>query len=70
MPVQRGPWIMVREACKNCLGTGKVENPSVSLRTAAAPREISCAVCGGTGRGPELWITLDDLSKRLRSPDS
>ena len=63
-----GPWIMIREACKNCLGTGRVENQLSSLRTATAPKEILCTECGGTGRGPELWITLEDLSKRLPSP--
>ena len=59
---------MIREACKNCLGTGKVENPSISLRAASTPREIPCADCGGTGRGPELWISIDDFSKRLPPP--
>jgi len=57
---------MIREACKNCLGSGKVENPSISLRSASAPPEIPCQDCGGTGRGPELWITLEEFSKRLR----
>jgi len=62
-----GPWVMIREACKNCLGTGRVENPPFSLRPATTRKEVLCTECSGTGRGPELWITLEDLSKRLAS---
>jgi DnaJ-class molecular chaperone len=66
MSEKKGPWIQIFDQCQYCGGTGMVPNNAPVLKTSAAPEEVECDECKGSGKSETLrLITIDELRNLL-----